>query len=171
MSSNDPNMTVSSETGRRRVIAWPLSFVLLTAAFLLMGNVLTACGGHHRGGHDIEDAKEHAADAVDHMMHRLDGTDAQTEQVQAIVTEAIDELIAAHGPKDGLGDAFSAILTADTIDRDALETMRRQHLDRAEVMSEIAMTRFADVLEVLTPEQRAKLDKKFSKHRGRHGWH
>ena len=50
--------------------------------------------------------------------------------------------------------------------------MRQKHLGRAEVMSEIAMTRFADVLEVLTPEQRAQLDEKFSKHRRRHRrWH
>ena len=106
------------------------------------------------------------------MMYRLDATDGQMDEVQAIVIQAIDELMTAHGPKGDDGDAFSALLTADTIDRAALEAMRQKHLGRAEVMSEIAMTRFADVLEVLTPEQRAQLDEKFSKHRRRHRrWH
>ena len=155
-----------------RLIAWPLSLLAMTATLLLMTNVLTGCGGHHRGERpDIDEIKEHATEGVEHLMWRLDGTDDQTERLQAIVTQAIDELAVAHGPRDDLRAEFSTLLTAETIDREAMEAMRVKHLDRAERMSRIVTAHLADALDVLTPEQRAKIEERLAKRRGRRGWH
>ncbi|MCR9094945.1 MAG: Spy/CpxP family protein refolding chaperone [bacterium] len=161
----------STEPTKRSLIAWPLSLVAMTAALLLMTNVVTGCGGHHRERPDIDEIKEHAAEGVEHVMWRLDGTDEQTERIQAIVADAVDELAAAHGPRDDLRTELAALLTADTIDRDAMEALRVKHLDRAERMSQVVTTRLADVLEVLTPEQRQRVEERLAKHRRRRGWH
>ena len=165
-------MTESNpQPAKRSLIAWPLSLVALTVALLLMANVLTACGGHTRGERpDIDEIKEHATEGVEHLMWRLDGTDEQTERLQTIVLDAIDELALAHGPREDVRAELSALLTAETIDRDAMEALRVKHLDRADRMSGIVTARLADALEVLTPEQRQKVDERLAKHRRRHGW-
>ncbi len=156
---------------RRRLIAWPLSLVAMTAALLLVANVLSACGGPPRERPDVDEIKAHAVEGVEHLMWRLDGTDEQTERLQSIVAEAVDELSAAHGPRDDLRAEMTRLLTAETIDRDAMEAFRQQHLERAERMSRIATTRLADALEVLTPAQRAQVGERLARHDRRHRWH
>lgn len=155
----------------RSLIAWPLSLVAMTAALLLMTQLLSGCGGPARERPDIDEVKEHAAEGVEHLMWRLDGTDEQTERLQAIVAEAVDELAAAHGPRDDLRAELSRLLTAETVDRDAMESLRQQHLARAERMSRVVTTHLADALEVLTVEQRQKVQARLDKHSRRHRWH
>ena len=159
---------MQSESGRV-LFSWPISLVGLTVGLLLIANVLSACGGR-RDHHDLAEVKEHASDAVAHMLRKLDATEDQEERIQVIVGDAIDELALAHGPRGEGREEFSALLTAETIDREALEAMRRRHLDRADQMSAVATEHLGEVLEVLTPEQRQQLKERMLKHHKRRGW-
>ncbi|MEM9174429.1 MAG: periplasmic heavy metal sensor [Myxococcota bacterium] len=161
----------NAEPARRNLIAWPLSLLAMTIALLLVANVLTACGGPHRDRPDLDEIKERASEGVEHLVWRLDGTDAQTEALEGIVLDAIDELAAAYGPREDVRAELSALLTADTIDRDAMEALRARHFERADRLTGIATARLADALEVLTPAQRAQLDERLDKRRRRRGWH
>lgn len=161
-SPNDPS---------RRLVAWPISLVAMTIGLILMANLLSACG-RHRGERDIEDVKDHASHAVEHVLERVDATDDQVERIQAIVADGLDELAAAHGPKQDRHAELKEILTAETIDRDAMEAIRRRHLAKADEMTLIASNRLGEILEILTPEQRVQLADRLEKHRDRHRrWH
>ncbi len=170
MTVSNPQSPTEDDGVRRRLFAWPLSLFGMTAALLAVAWLTTGCGGH-REPPDIDEIKEHVADGVEHVMWRLDGTDEQTERIQAILADTIDELATAHGPRDAMHGELARVLTAETIDRAAMETLRQEHVARSERLSRVITTRLADVLEVLTPEQRAKLNERLQKHRGRRGWH
>lgn len=171
MTARDSQAYTPNEEGSslgRRLVAWPLSLVGLTLGLLLVTNLLAACGGH-RGHHDVDDLKEHAAHGVEHVMDELDGTEEQTARVQSIVVDAVDELAAIHGTRDDLRAEISRLLSAETVDRGAIESLRQEHLDRASRMSRVVTASLADVLEVLTPEQRRALHERVQKHGRRHG--
>ncbi|MAG29587.1 MAG: hypothetical protein CL908_01680 [Deltaproteobacteria bacterium] len=58
--------------------------------------------------------------------------------------------------------------------RGAIESLRVEHLGKADSMSRLVAERLADALEILTPEQRSQLEERFSRHTRRHrrgGWH
>lgn len=169
--SESPEPTPNEEVARRRLVAWPLSLLALTAALLLVTQVAAGWGARHHEGFDLEDAKEHAEHAVEHLLERVDASDDQSARIQAIVAEGIDELALAHGPDGDAREAWGTLLTADVIDHDAIESLRREHLARADAMSAIASRRIGEILEILTPEQRLELRRRLERHRGRHRWH
>lgn len=169
--TDSPESTSTEAFARRRLVTWPAALVTLTAALLLITQVAAGWGGRHRGGFDLEEAKDHAAHAVEHLLDRIDATDDQETRIQAIVAEGLDELALAHGGEGDAREAWGTLLTAEVIDHEAIESMRREHLARADVMSAIASRRIGEILEVLTPEQRRALRDRFERHRGRHRWH
>lgn len=112
-------------------------------------------GGHFT--HDPEMAREHAELAASFVLDRVDATDDQKEQVQAIVGSAVGDLVALaqqHGENHG---AWRAELSKPTIDRVALEELRKNGFQLADSASTRLVEALADAAEVLTPEQRAEL--------------
>jgi Spy/CpxP family protein refolding chaperone len=156
---------------RRRLVTWPLALIGMTLAVLLVANTVSAWGRGDRDGHDIEDIKSHAEHFVGRALDRLDATDEQTAAIQTIVMATIDELNAARGEIGSGRGEFIELMTAPTIDRAALEELRLTHLERANVMTQIVAANLADVMDVLTPEQRIRLEEHLEKHHGRHGRH
>ncbi len=169
--SDRPESNTNEENARRRLVAWPLSLVALTAALLLITQVAAGFGGRFHGDFDLDAFKEHAESVVEHVLEDVDATEDQHARIQAIVAEGIDELAVAHGPRKEARGEWSALLTADVIDPDAIESLRAEHLDRADAMSAIASRRISEVLAVLTKEQRLELHARMDRHRGRHRWH
>ena len=112
-------------------------------------------GGHFT--HDPEVAREHAEFAASFMLDRIAATDDQKEQVQAIVGSAVSDLVALaqqHGENHG---AWRAELSKPTIDRVALEELRKNGFQLADSASTRLVEALADAAEVLTPEQRSEL--------------
>ena len=161
----------------RRLISWPLILIGLTLACLFVANSVSAWG--HRGdrdGRDVEDIKSHAEYFVGRALDRLDATDEQSAAIQMIVAASIEDLAEARGETETGREQLRALVRADSIDRDALEAFRQSHMQRADEMSRIVADGLADIMDVLTPEQRRELEAHFDKHHGRHGrrgwgWH
>ena len=62
-----------------------------------------------------------------------------------------------------------AVLTADPIDRIALEAIRVQHVQRTDQISRRVTQALADVASVLTPEQRRQLAERVGQMHGPRG--
>ena len=116
--------------------------------------------GWFRAGHshvDPETAGERATFAVDWVLHRIDASAEQRQQVQAIVQDAVKDLWPMRDQHHQHRDALRAALAQPTFNRGALEDIRRAELQLADAASNRLLQAIAEAAEVLTPEQRAKL--------------
>ena len=168
MFSEENESTQQTGFFRQRLVSWPLALIGLSLLFTLLGACSGPSWGRH-GAHDVEDIKSHADHFLDRALDRLDATDEQSTEIRAIVMSTIEEF---HGSRDGFRSShedFKALLTADSIDRDAIEALRQSHLARADEMTRTLTTNLVDILEILTPEQRAEVEARFEKHHARHG--
>jgi protein CpxP len=141
---------------RRSLIALGLVAVLGAAAGIAWAaGVTPATLGH---GHASAAA---IRDLVEFRVHRalklVSATQAQEDQILAIV----DGLFAEHqqmtGQRELLHQRAAAALTGATVDRAALETVRVEAMQRADQASKDLVKALGDIAEVLTPAQRQQL--------------
>ena len=111
--------------------------------------------GHH--AMNPEAAKEHLEIASKCMLREVDASPAQHEQVNKILGGAVDDLFQLRQKHQGNRDAFAAQLGGASIDRAALEEMRKSEMAVADEASKRFVQALADVADVLTPEQRQAL--------------
>ena len=112
-------------------------------------------GGH--GAANPEAVKEHAAMATKWVLRDIDASEEQQERVTRIVTGTIDDLFRHKEGHQGNRQAFAAQLGAASLDRAALEEIRKSEIALADQASKRLVQALADVSEVLTPEQRQAL--------------
>ncbi|MBT3343749.1 MAG: periplasmic heavy metal sensor [Gemmatimonadetes bacterium] len=121
--------------------------------------------GHHamHEGQTPEAARELLQSRLKWALKALDADEAQKEKIHAIGDSAVTQLhplIRLH--HDHRNDLIDA-LTADEIDRDELDRLRRAELEIAETASRRAIEALTDIAEVLNLEQRAQLREHMSK--------
>ena len=135
----------------------------------LVGALITAgCGskhgrhwghrGHH--GHDLSDpqaAREHAEEAAEWMLGKVDATDDQEEEVKAIVSAAVDDFADLAEQHQSQRDAFKMAFSQPIIDRGELERLRQNEMQLADTASSRLVEMLVDVAEVLTVGQRGEL--------------
>jgi Spy/CpxP family protein refolding chaperone len=167
---NQQNQDVTSggSRGRRRIL-----YALLGAAALaaLIGTrpLLAAFqdgagfhrpwrggGGHHRNM-TPEAAKEHMQVAAKWALRGIDANELQQEKVNKVLAGAIDDLFRLKEQHQTNREAFAAQLGGASIDRAALEEIRKSELALADEASRRFVQALADVAEVLTPEQRQQI--------------
>ena len=127
---------------------------LLFASALVLVPIAAVAGSglHHRHG----DPKVH----VEEMLDEVDASDAQRAAIEPLVDRATARMHDIHGQAADLHEELHGLLTAETIDRAALESVRAEAValvDRASREMVDAMTGMA---EVLTPEQRKEIARK-----------
>lgn len=123
----------------------------------------------HRGhGADPEQMREHAYRMVERTLSHVDASDAQHEAARVVVDETLAELAELHFDRRALHGKVMELLTAETIDGDAIEALRAEKLASAEQASRVLTRGLVELAEVLTPEQRAQLRESGSDH---HAWH
>jgi periplasmic protein CpxP/Spy len=131
------------------------------------------CGWHRSGFAagplDPAAVDEHLDRMLKHLYVEIDATDAQKQRLEPIVKQAVKDLLPLREKVRVARAQAVALLTADTIDRSAIEALRAEHLQLAEQASKRLTQALADVAEVLTPAQRKDLAARIEKHRGR--WH
>jgi len=111
--------------------------------------------GHGMHGRMNPEAMRNRAEAMtDRMLSKVDATAEQKARVKTILGGALDDLGKLHAAHRANRDAAVAALSAETIDRDRLETLRAAEMVLAGNASERLTRALADAAEVLTPEQR-----------------
>ncbi len=131
-------------------------------------------GGGHQSFSKLSDAEIDARieRIVKHVAIEIDATSAQQQQITALVSAAAKDLKPVHLRMRTVGKEIRDLLTADTVDRAALEKLRSARLAEAEKISKDLVEVMADVADVLSLKQRKKLDETIQQFRGmRRGWH
>lgn len=122
-------------------------------------------GGHHGGMH-AEEMTEHFQVHVKHVLAEVEATAEQRARIEAIVDAAANDLKTLHEQHARAFGELHELLVAPTIDRAKIEQLRAQRIAALDAASQRCAAALADAVEVLTPEQRARLGEKM---RQRHG--
>jgi len=116
------------------------------------------CGPfHHDAPKSAEELREHMGKGAGYMLDKVDATDAQTAQVDAVLDRVAPQLWDLKDDHDALRQDFRAALTAPEVNADEVETLRKEGLALADEASKIAVGGIVDVARALTPEQRTEL--------------
>jgi Spy/CpxP family protein refolding chaperone len=113
---------------------------------------------------------------VRHAAVELGANADQQEKLSAIVKAALKDILPVREKLLAARKQGRELLTADKIDRSALEKLRAEQIAAHDATSKRLVQALADAAEVLTPEQRKKLDTMIAERRqGRgmgwgHGW-
>ena len=160
MTSHD-NATKSSSCnhksrGRRR---WGRRALLSLGLLLGLGGVAIAAGPsmHHGHPRTPEEARAHVDGMIDHLIEKVDGSEAQRTALKAIAGRAAPQVEALHGEARDLKRELHDLLTAEKIDRVALEEARKDAIDLADRGSKLVLATVADAAETLTPAQRKQI--------------
>ena len=131
-------------------------------------------GGWHRGGFmgaaiDPAMVDEHLDRMLKHLYVEIDATDAQKQQLAPIVKGAAQDLLPLRAKMQDARRQAVALLSQESIDRGALETLRAGQLQLAEQASKRLAQALADVADVLTPDQRKQVAERIGRWHGRRG--
>lgn len=135
----------------------------IVGALVTIPVVAFAAGGPAHGCHrgpepkSTADIREHLAMGADHMLDKVDATDAQRDEVDALLDTLAPELWSFKTEHEGIHDDFQAALTAETVDRAKLESVRVRGLALADKASGVLIDSIADTAEILTVDQRGEL--------------
>ena len=159
-----------AQRGKRRsrrgwIIAGTIAGVLtlgVAAATVEYGN-----GWHHGGRMSAEAFSEHLGYHVKQVLSEVDATPEQEAQVTSILQSAAGDLYAMKKQHKAAHEELHAILSAPTIDRARLETVRADQLRLADEASQRIVQGIADAAEILSPEQRTALIARMERH---HDW-
>ena len=139
---------------------------LAAALVLAVGGLVWSTEAY--SGHGGKDGKSgwSVERKIDRMLGEVGASDDQRSRVQAIVKKAVADLGKDGKVKQRMWQDFAGALGGDSIDRDALEALRRHKMETADRRSRRMLTAVVDAAEVLTPAQRAELLEKL----GSDGW-
>jgi Spy/CpxP family protein refolding chaperone len=159
-------------SGRVRRVFWIVALVIAAAfAGAFATSAFSHGPGHwHRGGmfapFDPARAAERADRAVRHLAIELDATNEQQERLRDIVKATVKDLVPmreqAHAARLGARE----LLTQPTVDRTAIERFRTEQVALADAFSKRIAQAIGDAAEILTPEQRRRLNDHFPPARG-----
>lgn len=158
MTDNDRHCTRTCTPAQRRR-RW---FRRGAAALLLvlgLGGVAYAAGPMHHGKPPAspDEARAHIGQVVGHALDRVDATADQRARVDEVLDGAAPQLWTLHGEGHDLHKEVRDLLTAEKIDRVALEEARKDLVSLVDRGSKVVLGSLADTAEALTPEQRRQL--------------
>ena len=159
-------------TGAWRRLLKPAALVAALAIAATAGAAAVAHGpaqaAWHHGGAAMtaEDFAAHVDKFLQHAYIEIDATPAQQAQLDPIVKQALADLMPLHRQMHDFHERALAALTADTVDRAALEALRAEHVQAAEGASRRVTQLIGDVADVLTPAQRKTLAARIAEHHG-----
>jgi len=155
-------MTVSNPKRRRLAVA-----AIAASLLAIVGGTLAYAhsGGDHHGlmsGRGAEDHLEH----MQAMLTKIGASDAQKSQIEGLLKPAFEEMKAAHEAHSAAFEQFHEAITAPSIDRAKIESLRAEQLKSLDEASKRMVTAITDAAEVLSPDQRAALAAEVRKHHG-----
>jgi len=168
--------TGPAKPSRGKAILWASllggsALLTLVAARPITAAIQNGAGFHHSwggrwGGHAMspEAAKEHLQIASKWLLRDIDASPEQQDRVNAIVAGAVDDLFRLRERHQQNRDAFHRQFGGATVDRAALEEIRKSEMGVADEASKRLVQALADVSDVLTPEQRQALAERIHRH-------
>jgi Spy/CpxP family protein refolding chaperone len=106
---------------------------------------------------------------IRHLAVEVDATREQEEKLRALARSAVKDLLPMREQARAARERARSLLTQPTLDRAAIEAFRTEQMALMDAASRRIAQALADAAEVLTPEQRQKLDERlmeFREHRG-----
>ena len=94
---------------------------------------------------------------IEQMLDKVGATPDQKTRIEAILHAGFEPMGAMHDDMRVTHARLHALLTAPTIDREALEALRASTIASMDQASRKMVGAMADAAEVLTPDQRARL--------------
>jgi Spy/CpxP family protein refolding chaperone len=166
---------------RRRGGSWLLVATIALAAGMTGAAASRAVSQHpwHGAGFfgaafDPIRVEDRADRAVRHLAVEIDATSEQQEKLRAIVKGAVKDLLPMREKVVSARQRGWMLLTQPTLDRTAIEALRADRLALADQASKRFVQAVGDIAEMLTPEQRRKLDERVAEWREHrafwHGW-
>ena len=131
---------------------------------LLAGAAWKAHSHGRHGPIDPARLEEYLSRGLKHLYVELDATPEQQQRLDPIVKQAGRDLLPLRDKVRAARERGLALLTAPTIDRNALESLRAEQLQLAEAGSVRLAQALADVADVLTPEQRKTVAERIERH-------
>jgi Spy/CpxP family protein refolding chaperone len=119
--------------------------------------------GHGHGGmmgeaFDPAKAEDRADRMVRHMAIELEATDAQQDKLRAVVKAAVKDIVPMREKAQSARLRARELLTQPTVDRAEIERFRAEQVAVADTFTKRVSVAVADVAEILTPDQRRKLN-------------
>jgi protein CpxP len=167
--------------GLRRTRRWLFVTTIALAAALtggLASRAVSQHSWHGRGWHgpsfgglplDPTRVEEGVDRAVRHLAIEIEANGEQEQKLRAIVKGAVKDLLPMRETALAARQRGHVLLTQPTIDRAAIEALRAEQLALADAASKRFAQALGDAAEVLTPEQRRRIDNRlmeFRQHRG-----
>lgn len=117
----------------------------------------------HWGGAPLDPAQiEDRADRmVRHLAVEIDATNEQQEKLRGIMRAMLKDVLPARERTFAARRQARELLSATTIDRGAIEKLRAEQIALADSVSKRVVQALGDAAEVLSPEQRRKLNDRF----------
>jgi hypothetical protein len=139
------------------VAAWGVKEVKAAMPLAALGMRQGMGGGHGRLLENPALAKERAGFAIEWVLRSVNATAEQREDAKAITKATIDKMLPLAERHKANARAIAEALAGPSIDREAIERLRREELSLADAASKTVLDALADVAETLTPDQRAEL--------------
>jgi periplasmic protein CpxP/Spy len=168
----------TTETTKKRRFGWRGTLLLLAAPVLLgvgffaagaQADDMLGMGPGPGLGRGIsgEVRKAFMMRKLDRMLDTIKANDSQRTAIQAIAQRTFAELGSVHEQHHRLHDQLVAALTADPVDRGAVESLRSQLVKMVDQGSQTISKGMLDAAQVLSPEQRQAAIKLVREQHGR----
>ncbi len=138
-----------------------LWMILAGAATVLALAGFGRCGAPHP--RDPAQMAAFVTDRVDDVLDDLNATDAQRQQIHAIKDRLLAQAAELRKAGEPLHDEVRAQWESTTPDRARLHALVDQHSDAMRAFGHQLVDAGIEVHDVLTPEQRAKLERKMER--------
>ncbi|VCU08071.1 hypothetical protein RHODGE_RHODGE_01138 [Rhodoplanes serenus] len=99
---------------------------------------------------------------VRHLAVELDASTEQQEKLRTIVRAAVKDVLPVREKMRAARGQARDLLLAQTVDRAGIEKLRAEQMALADATSKRVAQALGDAAEVLTPEQRRKLEDRMS---------
>jgi len=105
-----------------------------------------------------EQMAAHADRIVRHLAIEIDASADQTAKLETIVKSAVTDLAPMRDKMMAARQEARALLTGPTVDRAAIEKLRAEQVANIDALTKRITQALGDVADVLTPDQRHKID-------------
>jgi len=141
--------------------------ILVIGAAIFVGGLLTACNYHRCGGHhDPEKIAKRFEKHLTHVFDRIDTTPEQTGAIRLISAQIVADAKQLHASGMEDQEKIVACLLLDEPDREWLHDQVNQKTREMNEFTHRTVDRLIKISEILTPEQRMELKKRFDSAHG-----